>query len=70
MHSTPIPPHYIVLSLRMEGKELVKIKPHAYFTERFYKKLAEPISVVEPLTSLCGGCKSMVIKGTWRPSNK
>jgi hypothetical protein len=41
----------------MEGKELVKVKPQGYFMERFFKKLAEPISVVEPMTSLCGGCK-------------
>ena len=41
----------------MEAKELIKIKPHSYFQERFFKKLAEPISVIEPLTSLCGGCK-------------
>jgi hypothetical protein len=30
----------------MEAKEMIKIKPHSYFMERFFKKLAEPISVV------------------------
>lgn len=54
----------------MDSKDIIKIKPHSHYTERFLKKLMEPISVVEPLTSLCGGCIHYHIKGISKHSNK
>ena len=39
----------------MEVKEVVKPRAQHYYTERFFKRLDEPYSVVGPLNNLCGG---------------
>ena len=49
---------------------MLKTKQINYFSDRFFKKLNEPQSVVEPLTSLCGGCISPLTEGILKRSNK
>lgn len=54
----------------MDSKDIIKIRPHNHYNDRFLRKLVEPISVVEPMTSLCGGCIEYKIKGISKLLNK
>ena len=45
------------------SKLSTKYKPFQYYQEKYFHRLREPNSLIEPLNMLCGGCMASLLQG-------